>query len=95
MDSFFMSSIELGVGSKEIPVSDDSAMAPSEDVAKGSEPKFTAAPTQTADPLGVLGWVVASVSVLVGFVVIAGTTLFDGQRVDNRGANSVIPQQIN
>jgi hypothetical protein len=94
MDSFFMSSIELGVGSKEIPVSDDSPMAPSENVAKGSEPKFTA-PTQTADPLGVLGWVVASVSVLVGFVVIAGTTLFDGQRVDNRGANSVIPQQIN
>jgi hypothetical protein len=40
-----------------------------------------------------LGWVLASASILVGFVVISGATRIDGEEADHRRANSPIPQQ--
>jgi hypothetical protein len=48
---------------------------------------------QTSDPLGVLGWVLASVSVLVGFVIIAVATIMDREEADHRRGNSFIPQR--
>jgi hypothetical protein len=62
-------------------------MEPSENLPKESHPNITDFPTQTADPLGMLGWVLASVSVLVGFVVIAVATRIDGEAADHRKAN--------
>ena len=60
---------------------------------KGSHPKVTGPPMQTSDPLGVLGWVLASVSVLVGFVIIAVATIMDREEADHRRGNSFIPQR--
>jgi hypothetical protein len=88
-----MSRIDLGAGSKKARGTDDSADGPSKSVPNRSEPQVRASPMQTGEPVGMLGWVVASVSVLVGFVIIAGATRIGGQRADNRGANSSIPQQ--
>jgi hypothetical protein len=90
-----MSDIEIGAGSKEAGRSDNSANGPLETAPKGSQPKFTPPPTQTAARPQMLGWVVASMSVFVGFVIIAAATRIAGARADNRGANSSIPQQTN
>jgi hypothetical protein len=64
-----MSGIEIGAGSKEARPSGNSANGPLETAPKGSQPKLTPPPTQTAAPPRMLGWVVASMSVFVGFVI--------------------------
>ena len=66
---------------------------PSENVPKQSHPKDSAPPTRPADQLGVLGWVLASVSILAGFFIIAATTIMDGEEADHRQPNSLILQQ--
>ena len=48
---------------------------------------------QTSDPLGALGWVLASVSVVVGFVIVALATIMDAEEADHRRGDSFIPQQ--
>ena len=75
------------------PSSADLETGPSENVPKESHPKVTGPPTQTSDPLGALGWVLAGVSVLGGFVIIAVATTIDGEEADQRRGNSFIPQQ--
>ena len=84
---------EVSAGCKKVCASDDLETEPSESVPKGSHPKVTGPPMQTSDPLGVLGWVLASVSVLVGFVIIAVATIMDAEEADHRRGDSFIPQQ--
>jgi hypothetical protein len=80
-------------GGKKVSASDDLAPKPSETVPRGSAPNLTTPPTPAANALGMLGWVVASVSILVGFFVIAAATRIDGEQADHRRASSFIPQQ--
>jgi hypothetical protein len=84
---------EVSAGCKKVCASADLETEPSESVPKGSHPKVTGPPMQTSDPLGVLGWVLASVSVLVGFVTIAVATIMDREEADHRRGNSFIPQR--
>jgi hypothetical protein len=84
---------EIGAGCKKACASVALETQPSENVPKESHPKVTAPPTRTAAPLGRLGWVLASVSVLVGFGVIAVATRIDREEADHRRANPFIPQQ--
>ena len=65
----------------------------SENVPKESHRKVIAPPTQTGDSLGVLGWVLAGVTILAGFVIIAGARGIEREEADNRRANSFVPQQ--
>ena len=84
---------QIRANCKEACASDDLETEPSESVPKGSHPKIAGPPMQTSDPLGVLGWVLASVSVLVGFVIIAVATIMDREEADHRRGNSFIPQR--
>jgi hypothetical protein len=74
-------------------LSADLETEPSEDVPKESHPRVTGPATHTSDPLGPLGWALASISVLGGFVIIAVATIMDGEEADHRRGNSFIPQQ--
>jgi hypothetical protein len=89
---FFKRRTETGSRRKKGCASAELETEPSESVPKESHPKVTAPPTQAAAPLGVVGWVLASVSVLVGFVIIAVATRIDGEAADQRRGNSFIPQ---
>ena len=66
-----------------------------ENVPKELHTKVFASQAPTADSRGVLGWVLAGVSVLIGFLIIAVATIVDREATDHRRANSYIPQEAN
>src|SRR5262245_25972728 len=66
---------------------------PSENVPKESHPKVTTPPTQTANSLGVIGWVMVGINELVDFINIAVSTRIDGEVTDHRRTNSFLTQQ--
>ena len=80
---------EIGEGCQSVCASADLHTKPSENVPTKSHPKVSGPPTQTSDLPGALGWVLASVSVLVGFVIVALATIMDAEEADD----SFIPQQ--
>jgi hypothetical protein len=84
---------EIGEGCQSVCASADLHTKPSENVPTKSHPKVSGPPTLTADLPGALGWVLASVSVLVGFVIVALATIMDGEEADHRRGDSVISQQ--
>ena len=84
---------EIGEGCQSVCASADLHTKPSENVPTKSHPKVSGPPTQTSDLPGVLGWVLASVSVLVGFVIVALATIMDAEEADHRRGDSFIPQQ--
>jgi hypothetical protein len=85
--------LRLAHGRKKVSTPDDLPAEPLESVPTDSASNLTASPTQTADLSGVVSWVLASVSILVGFVIIAGATGVDREEANNRRVNSFIPQQ--
>ena len=89
----FQRRTEIGARRERVCSSADLNTDPSENVQTKSHFKVTGPPTQTSDPLGALGWVLASVSVLVGFVIVALATIMDGEEADHRRGDLVISQQ--
>ena len=84
---------EIAARRNEGCASTDLEAEPLENVPKELHAKVFAPVAPTADSLGMLGWVLASVSVLIGFLIIAVATIVDGEATDHRRANSVIPQE--
>ena len=87
-------STEIAAHRKKGCASTDLGAEPPENVPKELYAKVFASQTPTADSLGVLGWVLAGVSVLIGFFIIAVATIFDGEATDHGRANSYIPQEM-
>jgi hypothetical protein len=85
--------LRLAHGSKKVSAPDALPTERSESAPSNSASNLTAYPAQTADLPGVVGWVLASISILVGFVIIAGTTGIDRDQADNRRADSFISEQ--
>jgi len=85
--------LRLAHGRKKVSASGALPSESSDSVLTDSPCSDTAPPTQTADLPGVVGWVMASVSILVGFGIIAGATGVDREEASNRRVNSLIPEQ--
>jgi hypothetical protein len=88
-------STEIAAHRKKGCASTDLEAEPPENVPKELHATVLASQAPTADSLGVLGWVLAGVSVLIGFLIIAVATIVDGEATDHRRANSYIPQEAN
>ena len=84
---------ETGARRERVCAPADLDTEPSENVRTKPHPKVSGPPTQTSDLPGTLGWVLASVSVLVGFVIVAVATIMGAEEADHRRGDSVISQQ--